>query len=203
MLINNRQRGFALIEVLVTAVIVAIGVSGLGVLLMRAIQGTQDSAQHTQAMWIVQDFVGRIRANPIGARKEDYEFSATNVDFCGNARPDLICADYFEDGTDKNAAICTETPMAIFDIWVTVCGMTERLDPTEDGYNPEDNVFDSPSEFIINPVLTSECTQNHLTRISTTGGGLDCVQYEVTLNWDTRITDRVASNSYSMVVELN
>ncbi len=202
MLINNRQRGFALIEVLVTAVIVAIGISGLGVLLMRAIQGTQDSAQHTQAMWIVQDFVGRIRANAIGARKGDYVLAATNASFCANSRPAQICADYF-DGTPKAASNCTETPMAIFDTWVTVCGMTVRLDPNAAGYDPEDNIFDSPSEFIINPVLTSACTQNHLTRVSTSGGGLDCIQYVVTLNWDTRITDRVASNSYSMVVELN
>ncbi len=202
MLINNRQRGFALIEVLVTAVIVAIGISGLGVLLMRAIQGTQDSAQHTQAMWIVQDFAGRIRANPMGARKGDYVLAATTATFCTDSRPALICADYF-DGTHKDAANCTETPMATFDKWVTVCGMTERPDPTDDGYVPEDKIFDSPSEFIINPVLTSECTINHLTRMSTTSGGLDCIQYVVTLDWDTRITDRITSNSYSMVVELN
>ncbi len=53
MLNNNRvkpEHGFAMIEALVTALIVAIGVSGVGVLLMRAIQGTQDSAQLSQTL---------------------------------------------------------------------------------------------------------------------------------------------------------
>ncbi len=200
---NKRQHGFALIEVLVTAVIVAIGVSGLGVLLLRAIQGTQDSAQRTQAMWIVQDFVGRIRANSSGARKGDYVLAATTASYCANSRPAQICAAYF-DGNAKVAANCTETPMATFDKWITVCGIEPALDPTATGYDIEDTVYDSPSKFIINPVLTSVCTLQHATRVSTSSGTPDCIQYSVTLSWNTRIADGgVGSNSYNMVVELN
>lgn len=68
MQLRNKQTGFAMIEIMVTVVIIAIAISGMGLLLLRAVQGTQDSAQLSQGMWIVQDYVGRIRANPDGAK---------------------------------------------------------------------------------------------------------------------------------------
>lgn len=198
---KTSQQGFAMIEVLVTAVIVAIGISGMGILLMRAIQGTQDSAQQSQAMWIVQDFVGRIRANSDGARRGDYVINgAENCD----APPAAICADYNTSATKVNSAICNSNQMSTFDRWISVCGMTSNT-----GANANSKVFDSPAEFVVNPVLTSTCT-NTSTRVSTSSGQPDCIQYDVKLTWQTRIAkssadaaERINENTYSMLLELN
>ncbi len=190
--IKKSQHGFAMIEVLVTSVIVAIGISGMGVLLMRAIQGTQDSAQQSQAMWMVQDFVGRIRANTEGARRGSYELTTTDC----SVKPAAICADTFIGGTKQNAATCNDIQMATFDKWITVCGL-------------QDSIYDSPSDFISNPVLSSSCTLNS-TRVSTDSGSVDCIRYNVQLTWDTRIkkgsataSERINKNTYSTIVELN
>jgi len=188
----RNQTGFAMMEVLVTAIILAIGISGMGVLLLKAMQGTQDSSQHSQAMWMVQDYITRIRSNVYGARASFYELSGAKD--C-SVRP-TICAEYYEGGNEVAAASCSYQEMAIFDQWITVCGM-------------DDAVFDSAADFILNPELTSTCTKT-TDRISTTTGKPDCVQYHVNLKWNTKVkqggdTDQERSyqNNYSMIVELN
>ncbi len=193
--INKQQHGFALVEVLVTSVIIAIGVSGLGILLMRVIQGTQDSAQQSQAMWMVQDYVGRIRANRDGAHRGDYALSTTDATFCDNP-PAQICAEYYNNGSEVSANICGSTAMATFDKWITVCGIAS-------------GIYDSPADFIVNPRITSTCSDT-IPRVSTNKGTPDCIQYEVTLSWDTRIakasnqaSERIQKNTFSTVVELN
>jgi len=192
MLNNNRvkpEHGFAMIEALVTALIVAIGVSGVGVLLMRAIQGTQDSAQLSQAMWIVQDFVGRMRANPDAAKQNLYTIDAAIN--CDN-RPAVMCAAHNNAGnsTSSDLVACSNSQMATFDIWITVCGIS-------------DDILDSPSDFIANPILTSTCPiVDAVTN--------ECILYNVDLSWSVKLTtgsatasERTNTNNYSLAVELN
>lgn len=171
-----------MIEALVTVVIVAIGVSGVGVLLLRSVQATQDNSQKSQAMWIVQDYIGRIRANSPGAKSEAYAGTFTK-EVC-ESQPATICSAI--PGTD--AEVCDSTQMATFDTWITICGM-------------DDDSFDTPADFIVNPVLTSSCE-------SGTPG--NCVQYLVNLQWNTKLItesdisgERVNTNNYSMVMEVN
>lgn len=188
-----------MIEILVTAVILAIGISGMGVLLLKSVQSSQDNSQKSQGMWIVQDFVGRMRANSEGARAKDYE-SAGAVD-CSDAV--TMCADY-NNGNRMPSATCNSQEMATYDRWISVCGIDKS--DVED----EDNLFfSSPSDFILNPILTVTCT-NTSTRVSTYTGLPDCVQYFIELEWDTKLQqgapdedDRTYKSQYSMVVELN
>jgi type IV pilus modification protein PilV len=197
----QRQNGFAMIEVMVTVVIITIGISGMGMLLMRAIQGTHDSAQQSQAMWIVQDYIGRMRANPDGALARFYELNPADIDCTA---PPAICAETYQDGAEVAASTCANTdaktnaasPMASFDNWITTCGLNTTI-------------YDSASDFVVNPELTSTCTstsprENRLTFSAS------CVQYQVTLTWDTKIkkgstdeNERTNKNNFSMIVEFN
>lgn len=197
----KKHSGFAMVEVMVTVTIITIGVSGMGMLLMRAIQGTQDSAQQSQAMWIVQDYVGRMRANPEGARGRFYNLDPAEID-CFNP-PANICADTFQGGAEISAENCAINPnepgvnkMAEYDNWISTCGNSST-------------VYDSASDFIVNPELSSACTQ-FSNRVSSNSGLQDCVQYLVTLKWQTKIAkgsndaaERINENEYSMVVEFN
>ncbi len=192
MSLKSKQSGIAMVEVMVTVAIITIGVSGMGMLLIRAIQGTQDSSQHSQAMWIVQDFIGRMRANPEGARASDYVLDPADID-C-NTPPNVQCA-----ATPAgNAANCDASlaQMATYDKWITTCGIS-------------DTIYDSPADFVTNPQLTSECTQLSA-RASSYNFQPDCIQYRVTLNWQSKHTqgainedDRTNINEYSMIVEFN
>lgn len=188
----SKQSGFAMMEVLVTAIILAIGISGMGVLLLRAVQGTQDSSQQSQAMWMVQDYVGRIRANPDAGRAGNYELNV--LPNCAS-KPAAVCAEHY-DVVEVPAVECSPAQMALFDQWITVCGL-------------DSSVYDSSADFISNPKLTSTCTRTSVR--SSSGSGLpDCVQYHVSLSWETKIkqgsdieSERTYKNDYSMIVELN
>ena len=197
----KRQHGLAIIEVAVSVLIITVAISGMGLLLIRAVQSTQDSSQHSQAMWIVEDYVGRLRANPQGAKGHFYVLDPVNID-C-DSPPDNFCAETFQEGIEVAADDCSfdrntpnENKMATFDNWISTCGL-----------NP--NSFDSPSDFVVNPKLTSICTTT-IDRRSNYSGQNDCVEYLVTLKWQTRIkkssstaSERIQENEYSMVVRVN
>jgi len=60
----SNNRGFSLIEVLVTLVLTTIGILGMVAMQGRSIQYTQDSVQRNTAVMLAGDFVEIIRANP-------------------------------------------------------------------------------------------------------------------------------------------
>lgn len=174
----QRQSGFAMMEVLVTALIVAIGISGVGVLLMRSVQGTQDNSQRSQAMWIVQDFVGRLRANSTAAKSGDYEKTVTSLN-C-SAPPAVQC-------TGNQA--CSAGDMATYDSWISVCG-----------FDPQ--TFDSPADFVVNPTLSSSCTlidsRNDCVQYTVN------LEWDTKLATESETAaERINRNNYTMVVEIN
>lgn len=188
----SKKHGFAMIEVLVTSVIFAIGISGMGVLLLKTIQGTQDNAQRSQGMWIVQDLIGRMRANPKAVETNAYQGSQTSLT-CADNSP-KICADHTTGESYIPAAACSDTEMAAFDIWSSICGFdTPSTIKT----------FDNPAEFLIEPELTSNC-------VAFNNDGVTCMEYNVLLSWTTRLiqgsetpANRNYQNTYSMNVEFN
>src|SRR5262245_16940494 len=60
---SRRHGGFTMIEVLVTIVIVAIGLLGLGALQVRVQQSELEAYQRVQALTLLSDMVDRINAN--------------------------------------------------------------------------------------------------------------------------------------------
>lgn len=205
----KKQNGFAMMEVLVTAIIIAIGVSGMGVLLLRAIQGTQDTSQQSQALWIIQDYVGRIRANSEAARAGDYAIDANNLPNCANQYGGTICGEYTDANDNEVAAnICSAADMAAFDIYVTMCSLTPITNDELNGNAPR--LFDSAADFVLNPTITSTCSVTDNARVSSYSGQPDCVQYDIQFQWSTKTqqgavdpNDRDFINDYSLVVELN
>ncbi len=71
---NNRHtmRGFTLIEVLVTLVVLAIGLLGLAGLQARSLQHNNSAYQRTQATFLAYDILDRMRANPMGIDANAY-----------------------------------------------------------------------------------------------------------------------------------
>lgn len=61
---RSRQAGMTLIEVLVALVVFSIGALGVAMLQLNALKHTDSAMRSTQASFIAQDLLERIRANP-------------------------------------------------------------------------------------------------------------------------------------------
>jgi type IV pilus assembly protein PilV len=69
---QDRHRGFTLIEVLVTVLIIAIGLLGLAGLQMSSLNNQLEAYQRAQALLMVEEMAHRIRANGAAARDGEY-----------------------------------------------------------------------------------------------------------------------------------
>ena len=65
--LRRRQRGFTMVEILVSMLIVAIGLLGLVALQATALQAQTESYSRAQALALLQDMVERINANRYAA----------------------------------------------------------------------------------------------------------------------------------------
>ncbi len=94
------QRGFSLIEVMVTLAIVSVAALGMARLQTATLRSNNNALVESQAATIVQDLIERIRANPDGdyttAFEENINVAATcaglnaNCDVDAMARYDLL-----------------------------------------------------------------------------------------------------------------
>lgn len=185
-----KQKGVALIEVLITSVIIAIGLSGTAALILKSVQSTNDSAQRSVGLWVVQDYMGRIRANREGAHAFGYVIDDDPRD-CDKL-PAKICADIYRDGSKVAATSCLPREMAAFDNWITVCGIAS-------------DVTDNASEMVKDPRLKATCIYE---QDRNADGTPDCLKYEVEFKWKAQVKQSDGSMmsrdmSYDQVVEIN
>ena len=118
----KRQSGFSLIEVMIAALVISIGMLGLAGLQLVSMKGSHQSYMRHQAMFLVQDLVERMRANPNGVRISapssyllDTQSSAPN---CA-ATPTVNCG--------ASGATCNSDDLAVYDIHSVACKMRNSL----------------------------------------------------------------------------
>jgi len=115
-------RGFTLIEVLVTMVVVSIGLLGLAELQISGLRANMSSEARSKATLLVSDIIERMRANPLGVTIGAYHGIAASKTICEGARPVPFCS-----STSDNSKVVPPCPtaaaMAAFDAWVWACGM--------------------------------------------------------------------------------
>jgi type IV pilus assembly protein PilV len=78
----RKQRGFTLIEVLVTVVLISGGLLGVAALQLTTLRGNQEAYVRSQASVLASDILDRIRANPFAFRLGGYDvtLNGTGVD---------------------------------------------------------------------------------------------------------------------------
>lgn len=178
----KRQKGLLLIEILVAAVIVAIGLAGIGTLIVRSIQSTQDNSQNAQTAWIVQDLIGRMHSNRRGAMDRNYAGTVTvgtptDPTACP-AVPAPICSDHVALGASVSPVACDSRELALFDLWNVLCGT--------------DASNDAAGEFIRRPALTVICT---------VPAPALCTRYQITLSWQP-YNDQTQHAQYQTFMEI-
>jgi type IV pilus assembly protein PilV len=82
----RRQRGFLMIEVLITMFVLLIGLLGVVGLQARAQQAENDAYQRSQALMILRDMVDRLNANRVNAASYVTGTSGTSVMGTGSGK---------------------------------------------------------------------------------------------------------------------
>ena len=124
----NKQKGITMIEVLVTLLVTTVGLLGLAALQLKALQATADSGQRSQAVWLMQDLIESMRANP-KATDANYRQAVT----CNNTPAQ--CA------PTPDAAVSTECnaeQMAYFNLWESQCSYADPS--SNDVYTSRDSL---------------------------------------------------------------
>lgn len=77
--LTRRQRGATLVEVLVTAVIISVGLLGVAALHLTSLRHSTDSNHRSKATWFANDIIERMRANKTAAENGEYviDYGAT------------------------------------------------------------------------------------------------------------------------------
>lgn len=96
---TRRQQGASLIEVLVSMTILAVGILGINAMQTATLKSNQNSYMRTQAVYLAQDIVERMRSNGQGVAAGNYN----------NPAPVLTAA-------CQTAAGCTAAQMAAHDV---------------------------------------------------------------------------------------
>ncbi len=110
-MVIKHSKGFTLIEVLVSMVILSIGVLGLGVLQLAAMQNTQGGYLRSQATILAYDIIDSMRANTPAVSGGDY-----GITFAAATPTAVDCRGLVAD--------CSTAQMATADLnrWRTVLG---------------------------------------------------------------------------------
>ncbi len=104
---TTQQTGFSLIEVLVALLVLAIGLLGILVMQARGLQLNQAGYMQSQAMFMAEDIVERIRSNQTAIDSYSIDFEDAGDDSAG------YC--------DSIGSACSDTEMAASDLlqWKT------------------------------------------------------------------------------------
>jgi type IV pilus assembly protein PilV len=113
---RRSENGFSLVEILVSAFVLAFGVIGAIGMQLTALRTTQQSSLHTNALHLAADMADRMRANLARMREADADNPYLQVDFQSGGAIAHTGFDCYADDVD-----CDPVQLAQFDIaeWLT------------------------------------------------------------------------------------
>ncbi|MDZ7748189.1 MAG: type IV pilus modification protein PilV [Halofilum sp. (in: g-proteobacteria)] len=145
---RRRQQGFTLVEVLVAALVLGIGLLGVAGLQSVALSMNQGAYLRSQATVLARDMADRMRANPRGVGADAYNMSGA-----GSAAENTACVTA---GTG-----CTSTAMAAHDLYTWNQLLAARL-PSGEGHVCIDS---TPEDGAPTAVACDGSGDNHVVKI--------------------------------------
>jgi type IV pilus assembly protein PilV len=128
--LSNRRyaSGMTLVEVLIAAVVIAVGLLGIASLQVSALQGTTNAQNRSNATDVISAIADRVRANPFGV---DAYNDAIPVDPCtvdpNQPLPIIERCAMSPDGSFAVVSQCTPAEMAAYDLWEVNCQLQSSL----------------------------------------------------------------------------
>ncbi len=122
---HYRSKGFSLLEILITIMILSIGLMGVVSLQLKGAESTNSAYFRSQATLIADELAERMHVNAIAASHNNYinvSISPTEK-YCDDNRPIPFC----ESELSSVAVSCSAAEMAAFDIFRAACDVGERL----------------------------------------------------------------------------
>ena len=111
---KKNQSGFSLMEVMVAAFVLGIGILGIVGLQALSLKGTQQSSMRHNASSLVYSLVEKMRANVEGTQNGRYDLTKTQYDAYNCATNVTNCT--------SNSISCTSKQLADYDINRLICG---------------------------------------------------------------------------------
>jgi type IV pilus assembly protein PilV len=116
------QRGFSLIEVMVAAIILSIGILGVVSLQILGMKGTQQSFMKQQAMSVVQNLTERMHSNKQGVAAGNYIIADSSTFDC-SVLPSC----------SGSSSTCSVAEIATVDLHNLICGYKAGSFPSTGG----------------------------------------------------------------------
>lgn len=111
----KKQQGLNLVEVLVAAFLISLGLLGMAGLQVNSLRATHNSYQMQQATQLAHELLERMRSNRTAVLAGDYKVTAVAATYC---------ADPLVVSCQNNT--CNSTQMASDDLYRVVCGYGSR-----------------------------------------------------------------------------
>ena len=122
---KKQEKGFGLIEILISLLIFSLGILGVAGMQGQALRLTQDSLQRSQAVWMAYDLAERMWANPEGLEAGNrYQTTALSAATAGAAS---YCAG--PPPTSCIGSTCTSNQMVDYDIFDLICNNPGIVNP--------------------------------------------------------------------------
>ena len=117
---KHKHQGMTLIEVLVAAIIVAVGLLGVANLQIAALQGANNAHYRSKAIDLATSLSDRMHANLIGVADNHYLESPA----CGPGAESAISSCSMTPVMDNSSSVesCTAQAMATYDLYKISCG---------------------------------------------------------------------------------
>ncbi|MES9850932.1 MAG: type IV pilus modification protein PilV [Candidatus Thiodiazotropha sp. L084R] len=120
-LARSSCKGMTMIEVLVAAVIIGVGLLGVASLQVTALQGASNAEYRSRATDLIASLADRMRANLDGVDINSYSDATANTAAdCANP-PATICAMTPNATNTSGVTQCDPAEMAAFDLWEVRC----------------------------------------------------------------------------------
>ncbi|MEW8050620.1 MAG: type IV pilus modification protein PilV [Candidatus Thiodiazotropha sp.] len=116
--------GMTLVEVLIAAVVVAVGLLGIASLQINAIQSATNAQNRSKATDVIAALADRVRANPFGADAYNDAIPGDSCQVGPNVPlPSIERCAMSPDGDVDVISQCTPAEMAAYDLWEVNCAL--------------------------------------------------------------------------------
>ncbi|MEW8397892.1 MAG: type IV pilus modification protein PilV, partial [Candidatus Thiodiazotropha sp.] len=121
-------RGMTLVEVLIAATVIAVGLLGIASLQVNALQGANDARYRANATDVIASLADRLQANLAGVASYGNPIPTESCALASDGTLSTIerCA-MSPDGPASVVSQCTQAEMAAYDLWEVNCSLQTSI----------------------------------------------------------------------------